>query len=141
MPHSFHHNTQHPHPGATAATLHHSHQINPESDTWRFLDSMAAIQRYMIHPLRAIIHEVTGLNRVVAIPELDNRFLCNHFSNLGSDCGRFLGSVPAMGRYKAHLWPIKTHDLADYYGGGCLYRSTGAPRAQYQIPPQPVLQS
>ena len=64
--HSFHHNTQHPHPEsrATAATLHHSQRINPESDTWRFLDSMPAIQRYKIPPQRDIIHEVPGLNGV-----------------------------------------------------------------------------
>jgi len=62
--HSVHHNTQHPHSGATAATLHHSHTINPESDTWRFLGSMPAIQWYKIHSQKAIIHEVTELNRV-----------------------------------------------------------------------------
>jgi len=60
--HSFHRNTQHPHSQATAATLPHSQTINPESDTWRFLGSMPAIQRYKIHPQRDIIHEVTGLN-------------------------------------------------------------------------------
>jgi len=63
--HSFHRNTQHPHSQATAATLHHSQKINPESDTSRFLGSMPAIQRYKIHPQRDIIYEVTGLNRVV----------------------------------------------------------------------------
>jgi len=62
--HSFHHNTQHPHSRATAATLHHSQTINSESNTWRFLDSMPAIQRYKIHPQRDIIHEVPGLNGV-----------------------------------------------------------------------------
>ena len=62
--HSFHHNTQHPHSQATAATLHHSQTINPESDTWRFLGSMPAIQRYKIHPQRDNVHEVTGLNGV-----------------------------------------------------------------------------
>jgi len=64
--HSFqvYHNTQHPHSWATAATLHHSQTINPESDTWRFLDSMPAIQQYKIHPQRDIIHEVPGLNGV-----------------------------------------------------------------------------
>jgi len=63
---SFHRNTQleHPHSWATAATLHHSQTINPESDSWRFLGSMPAIQRYKIHPQRDIIHEVTGLNGV-----------------------------------------------------------------------------
>ena len=64
--HSFHHNTQaqHPHSRATTATLHHSQTMNPESDTWRFLGSMPAIQRYKIHPQRDIIHEVTGLKWV-----------------------------------------------------------------------------
>jgi len=64
--HSFLHNTrcQHPHSGATAATLHHSPTIDPESGTWTFLGLMPAIQRYKIHPQRAIIHEVTGLNGV-----------------------------------------------------------------------------
>jgi len=62
--HSFHHNTQHPHSRATAAILHHSQTINPESNTWRFLDSMPAIQQYKIHPQRDIIHEVPGLNGV-----------------------------------------------------------------------------
>jgi len=52
------------HSGLTAATLHHSPTIDPESDIWRFLGSMPAIQRYKIHPQRAIIHEVTGLNRM-----------------------------------------------------------------------------
>ena len=63
--HSFHHNTKHSHSRATAATLHYSQTINPESNTWRFLDSMPAIQRYKIHPQRDIIHEVPGLNGVV----------------------------------------------------------------------------
>jgi len=49
---------------ATAATLHYSQTMNPESDTWRFLASMPAIQWYNIHPQRDIIHEVTGLNVV-----------------------------------------------------------------------------
>ena len=64
--HSFHHNTQHwhPHSRATAATLHYSQTMNPESDTWRFLASMPAIPWYKIHPQRDIIHEVTGLNVV-----------------------------------------------------------------------------
>ena len=33
---------------------------------------MPAIHRYKIHPQRAKIHEVTVLNRVLAIPELDS---------------------------------------------------------------------
>jgi len=141
MRHSFHHNTQHPHSGATAATLHHSHTIDPESDTWRFLGSTAAIQRYKIHSLRAIIHEVTGLNGVLVIPESDARFLHNYCSDPGSDCGRLLGSTPAMQRYKKRLCGIRTQEVANPCGGGCLYRSPRAPRARCQIPPQPLLRS
>jgi len=36
--------------------------MDPESDTWRFLGLIPAIQRYKIHPERVIIYEVTGLN-------------------------------------------------------------------------------
>jgi len=36
----------------------------------------------------------------LAIPELDDRFLYNHYSDPGSDCGRLLGSTPATQRYK-----------------------------------------
>ena len=59
---------QHPHFGAKAATLHHSHTTDPEYDTWRFQGSMPAIQRYKIHLQRAIIHKVTGLNWVGCRP-------------------------------------------------------------------------
>jgi len=135
--HSFHHNTQHPHSGATAATLHLSHTIDPESNTWRFLGSMAAIQQSKIDPLRAIIQEVTGLNGVLAIRELDNRSLHNHYSDPGSDCARLLGSTPAAQRYKGRLCRIRTHEIADHYGGGCLHRSPAAPRARSQTPSQP----
>jgi len=200
MRHSFHHNTQHPHSLATAATLHHSQTINPESDTWRFLGSMPAIQQYKIHPQRAIIHEVTGLNGVgcwrslnsmadsstttapildliaggcwarrqlrggiknvfvasklrksvtfmrvvfidtLAISELNGRFLHNHCSDPGSDCGGLLGSTPATQRYKGRLCRIRTQEIADPYES-CLYRYPGAPRARSQIPPQPRLRS
>ena len=119
--HSFHQNTQHPHSGATAATLHHSHRIDPESDTWRFLGSMPAIQRYKIHSQKAIIHEVIGRNRVLAIPDLDDRFLHNHCSDPGSDCARLRGLTPATQWYKGRLCRIRTYELADHYGG-CLYR-------------------
>jgi len=182
--HSFHHNTQHPHSRATAATLHYSQTINPESDMWRFLGSMPAIQRYKIHPQRDIIHEVTGLNGVgcwrsqnsiadsstttapilnliagecwarrqlrsgikdvsvasklrksltfvrvvfidtLAITELDGRFLHNHCSDPGSDCGRLLGSTPAFQRYKVHLCRIRTQEFAVFCGED-LYSSRG----------------
>ena len=68
---------------------------------------MAAIQQYKIHPLRAIIHEATGLNGVLAILELDERFLHNHSSDAGSDCGRLLCSTPATHWYKERLCHIK----------------------------------
>jgi len=36
----------------------------------------------------------------LAIAELDGRFLHSQCSDLGSDCGRLLGSTPATQRYK-----------------------------------------
>jgi len=54
----------------------------------------------MIHPSATFIVEVTGLNGVLAIPELDDRFLYNHTSDPGSDCGRLLVSTSATQRYK-----------------------------------------
>jgi len=200
MTHSFYHNAQHPHSRATAATLHHSQTINPESDTLRFLGSVLAIQRYRIHPQRDIIHEVTGLNAVgcwrshnsiadystttapilnliagycwarrqlcggiedlsvasklrksltlvrvvfidtLAIPELDGRFLRNHCSEPGSDCGRLLGLTPATQWYKGRLCGIKTQEVA-YPCESCLYRYPSDPRTRWQIPPQPLLRS
>jgi len=175
--HSFHHNTQQSHSRGTAATLHLSQTINPESDSWRFLGSMPAIQRYKIHRQRDIIHEVTGLNGVecwrsqnsmadpstttapildpiaggcwarrqihsgiknvfvaselrkslTAISELDGRFLHNHGSDPRSDCGRLLGSTPAMQRYKGRLCRIRTQQFADPYES-CLYKHPGPPR-------------
>ena len=57
------------------------------------------MRRYMIHPFVIIIHEVTVLNGVLAIPELDDRFLYNHSSDPRSNCERLLGSTPATQRY------------------------------------------
>jgi len=138
--HSAHHNT-HPQSGATAATLHHSHRIDPESDTWRFLGSIPAIQPYKIHSQKGIIHEVTKLNGgMLAIPDLDCRFHHNHCSDPGSDCGRLLGSTAATQWYKGRLCRIKTHEIADPCGSS-LYRYPGAPRTRCQIPPDTLLRS
>jgi len=41
------------------------------------------------------IHEVTGLDEVIAIADLDDRFHHNHSSDPGSDCGILLGLTPA----------------------------------------------
>jgi len=64
---------------------------------------------------------VVFIGSALALPELDGRFLHNHCSDPGSDCGRLLGSPPATQRYKGRLCPIRTHEIADYYGG-CLHR-------------------
>ena len=53
----------------------------------------------------------------LAIPGLDSRSLHNRFSNPGSDCGRLLGSTPATQQYTRHLCRIRTHEVADHYGG------------------------
>jgi len=64
---------------------------------------------------------VVFIGSTPALPELDGRSLHNHSSDPGSDCGRLLGSMPATQRYEGRLCPIRTHEIADYYGG-CLYR-------------------
>jgi len=53
-----------PHPDlrGPAGILHQNHKMDPEPDTWGLLGSMPAIHQYRIHPQRAIIHEITGLN-------------------------------------------------------------------------------
>jgi len=73
----------------------------------------------------------------LALPELDVRFLHNHWADPGPDCRRLLGSTPATQRYKGRVCRIETHEIADPCGG-CLYRYPGAPRARCQIPPQPL---
>jgi len=79
---------------------------------------MPASQLWKVHRSANFIHEVTGLNGVLAIPELDDRFLPNHGSDPGSDCGGLLGWTPATQRYKGRLCRIIAHQIADPYGGG-----------------------
>jgi len=74
------------------------------------------------------------------IPELDDRFLHNHCSDPGSDCGGLLGSTPATQRYKGRLCGIKTPEVADPCES-CLYRYPGDLRPRWLIPPQPVVRS
>jgi len=64
-----------------AARLHMNNKMDPEPDTWRLLGSMPAIHQYKIHPQRAIIHEVTGLNEVLVIPKLNSTFLHNRLTD------------------------------------------------------------
>jgi len=45
------------------------------------------------------------------VPELDGRFLHNCWTDSGSDCGRLLGSTPAMLRYRVHPPAIFIHEV------------------------------
>jgi len=72
-----------------------------------------ALQLYRIPPPAIFIHEATGLNGVLAIPELDGRSLHNQLADSGSDCGRLLGLTPATRRYKVCLCRIITHESAN----------------------------
>jgi len=56
----------------------------------------------------------------LAILELDGRFLHNHSSDPGSDCGRLLGPTPATQSYKVLLCRIKTEEIA-VFCGGCIW--------------------
>jgi len=76
----------------------------------------------------------------MAIPELDGRFLHNHCSDPGSDCGRLLGPTPATQWYKERLCGIETQEIAGPCES-CLYRYPGDPRTRWQVPPQPLVRS
>ena len=54
----------------------------------------------------------------LALPELNVRFLHDHWANPGSDCGRLLGWRSATQRYKGRLCCIKAHEIADPCEGG-----------------------
>jgi len=85
------------------------------------LGSTPATQRYRIHPPATFIHEVTMLNSVLAILELDCRFLHNRWADPRSDYGRLLGLTPAFQRYKVRLCRIKTQEFAVFCGGCIRY--------------------
>jgi len=59
----------------------------------------------------------------VAIPELNGRFLHNHFSDRGSGCRWSLGLTPATQWYKVRLCRIKTHEFAVFCGGCIRYQT------------------
>jgi len=85
---------------------------------------MPATQRYKIHPPATFIHKVTMLNSVLAIPELDCRFLHNRLADRGSDCGTVLGLTPAFQWYKVRLCRINTQEFA-LFCGGCIRYPAG----------------
>ena len=58
--------------------------------------------------------------RMLAIPELDDRFLHDHSSDPESDGGRLLSLTPATQWYKVRACRIKTHEIADSCES-CLY--------------------
>jgi len=106
----------------------HNRRANPGSETGGLWCSTAASQLCKVHPSVRVIHEVTGLNGGLAIPEPDPRFRQNHCSDTGSDFRRLLVLTPASQRYKRSLCRIKTHDLAGPCEGW-LYKYLVARRA------------
>ena len=60
---------------------------------------------------------------MLAIPELDSRFLHDHSSDAESDCGRLLGSTLATEWYKVHPWRIKTHEITVFCVGCIRYQA------------------
>jgi len=98
----------------------HDHWADSGSDCGRMLGSMPALQWRNIHLSATFIHEVTGLNTVLAIPELNDRFLHNHCSDPGSDCRRLLGSMPATQRYKVRPEAPIPHGAIGSQEGGWI---------------------
>jgi len=102
----------------------HNRLADSGSDCGRMLGSMPASQWRKVHLSTIFIHEVTGLNRVLAISELNDRFLHNHCSDPGSDCGILLGSTPATQRYKVRPQaPISHGAIASQEGGMMIWGS------------------
>ena len=73
----------------------HDHWADSGSDCGSLLGSTPASLWCTVHPSATFIHEATGLNGVLAISELNDRFLHDHWANFGSNCGRLLGLTPA----------------------------------------------
>ena len=103
----------------------------------RLLGSMPAIHPYKVHPQRAIINELTGRNRLLKIPELDDRFLHNHCSDLGPHCGKLFGSTSATRWYKECFCNMIAHEVNNPCGS-CVARYRGYHKAQWQIPLSPL---
>jgi len=59
----------------------------------------------------------------LVIPELDGRFLHNHCSDPGSDCGGSLGSTPGTQWYMLRPCRIKTHEIAVFCAGSIRYQA------------------
>jgi len=98
------------------------------------LDPAPATRRNKVRLYRIDTHEVTiyssgGLGKaegeVLAIPELDVRFLHNHLSDSRSENTTSLDPAPATRRYKERHCRINTHEIAIYSGGGVLGRLRG----------------
>jgi len=96
--------------------------------------SAPAIRRYKVRLYRINTHEVRiysagGLGKgegvVLAIPQLDVRFLHNRLSDSRSEGRTSLDPAPATRRYKEHHCHINTHEIAIYSGGGVLGRLRG----------------
>ena len=84
----------------------HSHWADSGSDCGMLLGPTPASHWCMVHLSVNSFHEVAGLNRVLAIPELDDRCLHTHLSDPGPYCGGLLRSTPATQRYKECLCRI-----------------------------------
>jgi len=56
---------------------------------------------------------------MLAIPDLDGRFLHDRWTNPESDCAWLLGSTPAKQRYRIHSSRIFIRDVTGLNGMGC----------------------
>jgi len=107
--------------------FHQTWLADSRSKGTAWLVSAPAIRRYRVRLYRINTHEVTiysarGLGKaegvVLAIPELDVRFLNNRLGNYRSEDRTSLDPAPATRRYKEHQCRINTHEVAIYSGGG-----------------------
>jgi len=93
---------------------------NPVSDCGKSLALTSAMQWYKGCFCGIKTHEIGDPGgvvfiRILAILELDGRFLHTHLTDSGSDCGRLLGLTLATQRYELRLGRIKTLEFSIFY--------------------------
>jgi len=112
------------------------------------LGSAPAIRRYKVRLYRINTHEVTiysagGLEKaegvVLAIPELDVRFLHNRSTDFESVTWASLGSTPATRRYKVRLLRISIHGVRHPSESGLLSLIILNPMADSSTTTLPIL--
>jgi len=92
-------------------------------DCRRLLGPTPATQRYKVRLYRIETEEIAvfcggGIRSQAGDILLDGGLLHNRWTDLDPVCGRLLGSMPAIQRYKVRLCRMGTQEFAVFCGGG-----------------------